>query len=543
MTAQRPDPRPASLPPAGEDAVPGGLLADPLAARLAREEPLTWWNPAATDAAQGLAASGVDPAIVDDAAARLERFRPWIAATFPDTAAAGGLIESPLQEASAWQDAAGVRSGRVLLKRDDILPVSGSVKARGGVHEVLQYAESLAVAHGLLPDPGPTTGWGSTADADSTVDPDPMKNPDPDPDSHAGAGLAPVVPPALPDRRPSSGGAAAPGPSAGAAVGAGGGPDEAARAGAVRPANGDASHTVDYTAFSRAPFRALMAEHRVVVGSTGNLGLSIGIISAALGLQATVHMSTHAQQWKKDLLRSRGVEVVEHSTDYTEAVAAGRRAAEHDDAVHFVDDEHSLSLFAGYAVAGARVARQLAEQGIAVDQDHPLYVYLPCGIGGAPGGVAYGLAREFGDAVRCVFVEPTQAPCMLLGLHTGLHDGISVAELGLTTRTVADGLAVGRPSGFVGRAVQGLIAGCVTASDEQMTGQVKALHASEGIVVEPSAASALEAIGRVAGEVAAREGGGPRSSAESRVPAGATHLAWLTGGGMLPADVRARYLG
>nr|WP_314316482.1 D-serine ammonia-lyase [Kocuria rhizophila] len=541
MTAQRPDPRPASLPPAREDAFPGGLLADPLAARLAREEPLTWWNPAATDAAQGLAASGVDPAIVDDAAARLERFRPWIAATFPDTAAAGGLIESPLQEASAWQDAAGVRSGRVLLKRDDILPVSGSVKARGGVHEVLQYAESLAVAHGLLPDPGPTTGWDSTADADSTLGPGPMKNPGPD--SDAGAGLAPVVAPALPVHRPSSGGAAAPGLSAGVAVGAADGPDEAARTGAARPTDGTASRTVDCTAFSSAPLRALMAEHRVVVGSTGNLGLSIGIISAALGLQATVHMSTHAQQWKKDLLRSRGVEVVEHSTDYTQAVAASRRAAEHDDAVHFVDDEHSLSLFAGYAVAGARVARQLADQGIAVDQDHPLYVYLPCGIGGAPGGVAYGLAREFGDAVRCVFVEPTQAPCMLLGLHTGLHDGISVAELGLTTRTLADGLAVGRPSGFVGRAMQGLIAGCVTASGEQMTDQVKALHASEGIVVEPSAASALEAIRRVAGEVAAREGSGPRSSVEGRVPAGATHLAWLTGGGMIPADVRARYLG
>ena len=460
MTAQRPDPRPASLPPAREGAVPGGLLEDPLAARLAREEPLTWWNPAATDAAQGLSASRVDPAIVDDAAARLERFRPWIAATFPHTAAAGGLIESPLQEATAWQNAAGVRSGRVLLKRDDILPVSGSVKARGGVHEVLQYAESLAVAHGLLPD--------------STTRPDADK---------------------------------------------------------------------DYTAFSRAPLRALMTEHRVVVGSTGNLGLSIGIISAALGLQATVHMSTHAQQWKKDLLRSRGVEVVEHSTDYTEAVAAGRRAAEQDDAVHFVDDEHSLSLFAGYAVAGARVARQLTDQGIAVDQDHPLYVYLPCGIGGAPGGVGYGLAREFGDAVRCVFVEPTQAPCMLLGLHTGLHDGISVAELGLTTRTVADGLAVGRPSGFVGRAMQGLIAGCVTASDEQMTGQVKALHASEGIVVEPSAASALEAIRRVAGEAVPLKGSDRRGSAAVRVPEGATHLAWLTGGGMLPAQVRAHYLG
>ena len=44
-------------------------ISDPVLSRLAREEPLTWWNPAAADSTSGLAASGVDPALVDDAAA------------------------------------------------------------------------------------------------------------------------------------------------------------------------------------------------------------------------------------------------------------------------------------------------------------------------------------------------------------------------------------------------------------------------------------------------------------------------------------------
>lgn len=288
----------------------------------------------------------------------------------------------------------------------------------------------------------------------------------------------------------------------------------------------------DMTTLASPVTRALFGAHEISVGSTGNLGLAVGILAAALGFKATVHMSVEAKAWKKTRLRARGVEVIEHSGDFGEAVAAGRRQAEAIRNTYFVDDEQSMALFLGYSVAALRLKPQLEQLGVTVDEDHPLFVYLPCGVGGSPGGITFGLRHVFGDHVHCFFAEPTACPGMLVRLASSSDQPPTLKDLGLNARTEADGLAVAKPSELVASLVHSLVSGIFTVSDEDLFEDLYHLEVTERMQIEPSAAAGFR---------------GPRWLLESDAGAAylanhglsaerATHLLWTTGGALVPAE-------
>ena len=413
----------------------------------------SWFNPEITTFDEAIKDVGLDATNIKDASDRLKRFAPYLCKAFPETAVTNGIIESEIISIDNMKKALEEKfdtkiTGKLLLKKDSHLPISGSIKARGGIYEVLFHAEDLAIKAGLL-----------------------------------------------------------------------------------KPED-------DYSKLFSEEFKNFFKKYKIAVGSTGNLGLSIGIMSAKLGFNVSVHMSADAREWKKKKLRANGVNVVEYQNDYSVAVAQGREEAQKDPSCFFIDDENSKTLFLGYSVAGERLKNQLDNMGIIVDKNHPLFVYLPCGVGGGPGGVAFGIKNQYKDNAHCVFAEPTHSPCMYLGVYTGLHEKISVQDIGIDNVTAADGLAVGRPSGFVGRAMHRLIDGYYTISDNQMYRLLAMLNKNEGVKLEPSALAGMEGPIRVA----QNEEYLKRMGFDEKTLANATHIVWATGGGMVPDEEMSKYL-
>ncbi|WP_018754955.1 D-serine ammonia-lyase [Paenibacillus terrigena] len=413
-------------------------------------EEVFWGNPQLESCNNRIINTEIGIADIEDAEERLLRFAPYLATVFPETKEKNGIIESELVNIPKMQQQLSEMfnqeiAGNVYLKCDSHLPISGSVKARGGIYEILKVAEEIAFKHGML------------------------------------------------------------------------------------------SINDDYSVLADEKFRTLFSNYSIVVGSTGNLGLSIGIMSAQLGFKVVVHMSTDAKEWKKDLLRQKGAIVVEHNSDYGKAVEAGREQSQEDPNSHFVDDENSKTLFLGYAVAAKRLQKQLNDMLIPVDQDHPLFVYLPCGVGGAPGGITFGLRTVFGDNVHCFYAEPTHSPAMLLGLMTRKHSEVSAQEFGVDNITAADGLAVGRPSGFVGKALEKDISGVFTVQDDCLYRILRKLADSEGIFLEPSAVAGF--IGPVQLNASSMGQDYLNNNHLEQKMQNATHILWATGGGMVPKDV------
>ncbi len=257
---------------------------------------------------------------------RFMRFLPYIASAFPETAEKKGVIESVLvplspndtsgqAEASpmssvsinpiqdAWKQEGLALRGKVFLKDETKLPISGSVKDRGVIHGIMRLAETLMQREKML----------------------------------------------LPNE--------------------------------------------NYARIDSDEFREFFGRYTIPAEEQGSGKTTecIRRFAGRLGFQTELPGEPSGQQAAP---ADMGGE--------QQAKPAGAASAEN---VHELNYRESEDVFFGYATAAVRLAIQLMKQGAAVDEEHPLFVYLPGISGMAAGGICYGLKQKFGDCAHCFYAE------------------------------------------------------------------------------------------------------------------------------------------
>lgn len=215
----------------------------------------------------------------------------------------------------------------------------------------------------------------------------------------------------------------------------------------------------------------------VVAASAGNHAQGVALAAQLVGTRATVFMPEGAPIPKERATRGYGAEVVFTGTYLEDALVAAREFSERTGAVLIHPFDHE-DIIAGQGTVGLEVLEQLPEAACVV---------VPTGGGGLLAGIALAVKALRPD-VRVVGVQAKDAAAYPGSLEAGRPTPLQ------QMRTMADGIAVGRPGDLTFAAVRDHVDDVVTVSEDSLARAVLALAERAKLVSEPAGAAAVAAI-------------------------------------------------
>ncbi|MBA3575151.1 MAG: threonine ammonia-lyase [Nocardioidaceae bacterium] len=224
----------------------------------------------------------------------------------------------------------------------------------------------------------------------------------------------------------------------------------------------------------------LSAEERargVVAASAGNHAQGVALAAALLGASATVFMPRGATIPKEQATRAYGATVRYEGTNVDEALVAALAFADETGAVVIHPFDHP-DIIAGQGTVGLELVEQVPDLASVV---------VPCGGGGLLAGVATAVKGLRPD-VRVIGVQAEGAACYPPSLAAGQPQTLA------SMRTMADGIAIGRPGEVPFAAVSELVDEMVTVGEESLSRALLLLAERAKQVVEPGGAAAVAAM-------------------------------------------------
>jgi len=215
----------------------------------------------------------------------------------------------------------------------------------------------------------------------------------------------------------------------------------------------------------------------VVAASAGNHAQGVALAATMTGARSTVFMPEGAPIPKERATRAYGAEVIFNGSSVDEALTAAKQYAEETGAVFIHPYDHP-DIIAGQGTAGLEILDQVPDVRTVV---------VPAGGGGLLSGIALAV-KASRPGVRVIGVQAEGAAAFPRSLETGSPVPLE------SMRTMADGIAVGRPGDLTLAAVQQYVDEIRTVSEESISRALLALLERAKLVVEPAGAVGVAAL-------------------------------------------------
>jgi threonine dehydratase len=219
----------------------------------------------------------------------------------------------------------------------------------------------------------------------------------------------------------------------------------------------------------------------VVAASAGNHAQGVALAAKKLGIKATIFMPIGASLPKLQATENYGAEVVLTGAVFNETLKAAQEYAAKQGAIFIPPYDH-IDVVKGQGTVGLEIMEQV-----------PDVENIVVAIGG--GGLAAGLAvaakltaAESGRKIKVIGVQSEHAAPYVPSLKSGELTEITI------TRTIADGIAVGKPGRIPFELIKQHVDKVVTVSDDEIAKAIVVLMERSKQVVEPAGAVAVAAL-------------------------------------------------
>lgn len=222
------------------------------------------------------------------------------------------------------------------------------------------------------------------------------------------------------------------------------------------------SPTENYSKVNSDEIKELFSHYKIYAVELENLALSAGILAARLGFETVIYLPENKNQKIKNILLNEKIKIREYKSDYLTTINEAQKVCEKEENSFLIGKSDSEDLFFGYSTAALRLKVQLNKAHVTVDENHPLFVYIPSLIPEAASGIAFGLKELMGNDVHCFLFQPSNL--------------------------------INETSEFVKSISENIISGTFTVSDESMQSFSEKLKLKKSINLKPVSCMGFKAV-------------------------------------------------